>query len=232
MTNEEAIEQFQNAVDLIKQNGKDWLDERDIPMLEMAINALKQTDGDLISRTDLLNKIFQQAEGRDYYGHNMLDLPYVDLIKSMPTITVEPTEEIKKLVVEGIKRAIDRIKEIPKEELVEILKKTAEPKTADGDLISRQAVLDLFGDIHPMDYNARAYVTQIKELPSAEKTAEVRPMQVELEADGYADGELVYDFAKCPKCGWEFEEDDKDWEEPYCCHCGQKLKWFENEEEG
>lgn len=55
--------------------------------------------------------------------------------------------------------------------------------------------------------------------------------QVELEADGYADGELVYDFGKCPNCGWEFEEGDKDWEEPYCCHCGQKLKWFETEEE-
>lgn len=57
------------------------------------------------------------------------------------------------------------------------------------------------------------------------------PLQVELEADGYADGELVYDYGKCPKCGWQFEEGDKDWEEPYCCHCGQKLKWFETEEE-
>ena len=53
-------------------------------------------------------------------------------------------------------------------------------------------------------------------------------MQVELEGDGYADGELVCDFGKCPKCGWEFEEGDKDWEEPYCCHCGQRLEWFEN----
>ena len=56
------------------------------------------------------------------------------------------------------------------------------------------------------------------------------PMQVELEGDGYADGELVFDFGKCPKCGWEFEEGDKDWEEPFCCHCGQKLKWFESED--
>lgn len=56
------------------------------------------------------------------------------------------------------------------------------------------------------------------------------PMQVELEGDGYADRELVYDYGKCPKCGWEFEEGDKDWEEPYCCHCGQRLKWFENTE--
>ena len=44
MSIEEAIEQFQNAIDLIKQNGKDWLDERDIPMLEMAIKALKKKE--------------------------------------------------------------------------------------------------------------------------------------------------------------------------------------------
>ena len=54
--------------------------------------------------------------------------------------------------------------------------------------------------------------------------------QVELEGDGYADGEIVYEWGKCPKCGWEFEEGDKDWEEPYCCHCGQKLHWFETQE--
>lgn len=53
------------------------------------------------------------------------------------------------------------------------------------------------------------------------------PMQIELEGDGYADGEIVYDFGSCPTCGWEFEEGDKDWLEPYCCHCGQRLEWFE-----
>lgn len=57
------------------------------------------------------------------------------------------------------------------------------------------------------------------------------PMQVEIEADGYSDGKLVYDYGKCPKCGWEFEYGDKDWEEPYCCHCGQRLHWFESEEQ-
>lgn len=44
------------------------------------------------------------------------------------------------------------------------------------------------------------------------------------------DGKLVYDYGKCPKCGWDFEYGDKDWEEPYCCHCGQKLHWFESED--
>ena len=57
------------------------------------------------------------------------------------------------------------------------------------------------------------------------------PMQVDLEGNGYADGEIVYDYGKCPKCGWDFEEGDKDWKQPYCCHCGQKLKWFDNEAE-
>ena len=56
------------------------------------------------------------------------------------------------------------------------------------------------------------------------------PMQVELEGDGYSDGKLVYDYGKCPKCGWQFEYGEKDWEEPYCCHCGQRLHWFESEE--
>ena len=54
-----------------------------------------------------------------------------------------------------------------------------------------------------------------------------KPMQVELEGDGYYEGEIVFDFGKCPKCGWDFEEGDKDWEQPYCCHCGQKLHWFD-----
>lgn len=67
---------------------------------------------------------------------------------------------------------------------------------------------------------------QIEALPSIQP----KPMQVDLEGDGYADGELVYDYGKCPKCGWDFEYGDKDWEEPYCCHCGQKLHWFESEE--
>lgn len=43
--------------------------------------------------------------------------------------------------------------------------------------------------------------------------------------DGYADGYMVYDFGRCPACGWQFEEGDKDWQEPYCCHCGQRLDW-------
>ena len=41
ITKEEAIMELQNTIDLIKQDGKDWVDERDIPIFEMAIKALK-----------------------------------------------------------------------------------------------------------------------------------------------------------------------------------------------
>ena len=51
------------------------------------------------------------------------------------------------------------------------------------------------------------------------------PKMVIYSGDGYADGELVYDWAECPNCGMNFEESDSDWEEPYCHACGQALKW-------
>lgn len=41
MNRAEAIEQLQNCKDLIKQNGQDYLDERDFPLLDMAIKALQ-----------------------------------------------------------------------------------------------------------------------------------------------------------------------------------------------
>lgn len=36
----------------------------------------------------------------------------------------------------------------------------------------------------------------------------------------YGDG-----TAKCPTCGYTFEEYKIPWEESYCPHCGQKLDW-------
>ena len=75
-----------------------------------------------------------------------------------------------------------------------------------------------------MNINAKKHVSTIKDISTLEFN---EPRQVELEGDGYSDGKLVYDFGRCPKCGWEFEDGDKDWEEPFCCHCGQRLHWFD-----
>ena len=68
MNNQEAVYELQYAIDLIKQDGKDWLDERDIPILEAAISALQAqeektqlsaegTTSDLISRQDAIEAV-------------------------------------------------------------------------------------------------------------------------------------------------------------------------------
>lgn len=57
MTREEAIEQLQICKDLIKQDGQDYLDERDVPILDMAIEALKAD----VVRWSSWNKTFEQS---------------------------------------------------------------------------------------------------------------------------------------------------------------------------
>lgn len=42
------------------------------------------------------------------------------------------------------------------------------PLTESDDYVSRKAVLDIFRDIHPLDYNTNAYVSQIKSLPNVQ----------------------------------------------------------------
>lgn len=57
------------------------------------------------------------------------------------------------------------------------------------------------------------------------------PMRPYYEADGYADGVLAYDYAKCPVCGHDFECGVNDWGCAYCQDCGQALDWTEDEDE-
>jgi len=63
------------------------------------------------------------------------------------------------------------------------------------------------------------------------RESSIEEKQVILSGDGMWDGQIVYDTGECPECGWQYELDDKDWEEPYCCHCGSKLHWFNSEDE-
>lgn len=106
MTTEDAIEQFQNAVDLIKQNGKDWLDERDIPMLEMAICAFKnkQTDGDLISRKEVLGL------AKDLTFEGGCKHRCVDVIKiiELPSAEKTASEKLDDIIVRaGVQNILD-----------------------------------------------------------------------------------------------------------------------------
>lgn len=61
------------------------MDKTTIDACRGAIELLEQTDGDLISRTDLLNKIWQKEYGKDYDGVNMLNIPHIDIIENMPS---------------------------------------------------------------------------------------------------------------------------------------------------
>ena len=55
-------------------------------------------------------------------------------------------------------------------------------------------------------------------------------MMVYYSADGYSDGELVYDMAECPNCGNDdFEDGIGNCGCSYCPECGQALKWEEEE---
>ena len=63
----------------------------------------------------------------------------------------------------------------------------------------------------------------VKALPHVQPKSTTKP--VTYSGDGYADGNIVYDYAECPNCGYEYEDGDKDWKEPFCPHCGQALKW-------
>ena len=55
------------------------------------------------------------------------------------------------------------------------------------------------------------------------------PKKPEYEAWGYADGVLVYDYAKCPVCGHDFEDGVNDWGCAYCQDCGCSLDWSDTE---
>lgn len=43
-------------------------------------------------------------------------------------------------------------------------------------------------------------------------------------ADGYADGELVYDTWTCSECGYTVETDEPDDLTKYCPNCGTKME--------
>lgn len=54
-----------------------------------------------------------------------------------------------------------------------------------------------------------------------EAVRKTKPEKPDLEGDGYADGEMVYDTWYCPNCGQWYETDYDDYK--YCPECGQKI---------
>ena len=81
MTREEIIEELESVVGLIKQDGKDWLDERDIPLLGSAIEALGQEPcEDAVSSQ-------MGKEQMIKYGFHAPDITVTEFVEDLPSVT-------------------------------------------------------------------------------------------------------------------------------------------------
>ena len=91
MTREEMIEQLENTILLIKQNGRDWWDDRDIPILEEAIKAMKTESCDsCISREEVAN------EFANWFGYNYQNQFFYKRLKDMKPI--QPEQKIERWI--------------------------------------------------------------------------------------------------------------------------------------
>ena len=146
MTIEEAIKILKDAkITYIAPNGKQLSNEA----LDMAVQALRQTDGDLISREDVLNII--DAEKWEY-----IDYVTEDIGGNVDTHIRCYTENIR-----------DRLSDLS----------TYSTEQTDGDLINRQAVITMLNKIENAvedgdGFQFNEWIEYAKDIPSAKKTAE------------------------------------------------------------
>lgn len=146
MTREEAIEQLQNCKGLIKQDGKDWLDERDIPLLDMAITALQGGDAEVRNDRTYINEPYMQQSPNNG----------ADLISRADAIEAVESANPKDKEYHYYKHfAVEALEEIPSAEF---------PK---GDLVSMEQVIELVDD---MFYHIpkEGLLAEIKALQSAD----------------------------------------------------------------
>lgn len=66
------------------------------------------------------------------------------------------------------------------------------------------------------------FTEYLDEIPTAD-VAPVRHGRWEGTADGYADGELVYDMWACSECGFDADGAEEKPEWKYCPNCGAKM---------
>lgn len=98
------------------------------------------------------------------------------------------------------------------------------------ELISRQAAIDALAKHEKSNgHNYTLFVDIVSEC--AEIIRDLPPAQPERkkghyigEADGYADGELVYDIWSCSECGCYFEDWDEQPTYSFCPNCGADMR--------
>ena len=96
----------------------------------------------------------------------------------------------------------------------------------DGEYIKRDDVLKIISDVRLMSTGHTDNLSEVVECISNLKAGDVAPVvhaEWYGEADGYADGELVYDIWSCPICGTYFEEWDEKPTWNFCPQCGARM---------
>lgn len=81
MTREEAIQEFQNVKDLIRQDGKDWFDERDLELIDMAIEALSEPINCVKCK-----HYYETEDDTDVHGHCKMDTAHTNLISRVDAL--------------------------------------------------------------------------------------------------------------------------------------------------
>lgn len=102
-----------------------------------------------------------------------------------------------------------------------------------NDVINRinMSVDNTIEDFLVRSVREEAYKTKTDIIINARKILEAVQKQIPknpiLEADGYADGELVYDTWYCPNCDKSYEVDYDSYD--FCPNCGQHILWEDEE---
>lgn len=127
MTREEAIQEFQNVKDLVKQDGKDWFDERDLELIDMAMQVISKLNNpcdslltdesngskehksklDLISRVDAIealcrSSVYAWSIEQDQTAHNWA----LNIIKALPSAEAEEYDDYEHATLVDIKEPL------------------------------------------------------------------------------------------------------------------------------
>lgn len=176
MTREEAIQELQNCKGLIQQDGQDYLDERDIPLLDMAIEALSKPINCIKCK-----HYYETEDDTGVHGHCRMDTAHTDLISRADAIEAVAQQWLFEASVECPyvndddigeyrKLAEELFEDVPSAETHEIRTETHEcvKETHDTDLISRADALgELNGACSNWEDDAKV-AEIINALPSAE----------------------------------------------------------------
>lgn len=95
-----------------------------------------------------------------------------------------------------------------------------------GDLISRDALAEKVTERLALEWGYEGIEEDIaaifEEAPAVDAVPVVHGLWVGT-ADGYADGELVYDMWECSECGYYADGADEKPNWNYCPNCGAKM---------